>query len=62
MNDLFGACVDVERASLAELKNNWSDYSPQSRKQCLGIVKDHGLYSDFEACIEGAEALRAEGK
>lgn len=62
MNDLFGACVDVERASLGELKNSWSDYSPQSRKQCISLISNHGLYSDLEACIEGAEALRSEGR
>lgn len=58
MNDLFGACVEAERASLAELQENWTSYSGASRTQCITIVFGEGLYSDLEACIEGAEALR----
>jgi hypothetical protein len=58
MNDLFGACVEAERASLAELQDNWTSYSVASRSQCIKIALTEGLYSDLEACIEGAEALR----
>jgi hypothetical protein len=63
MNDLFGACVEAEKASLDELQENWTSYSAQSRTRCIKIVSDEGLYSDLEACIEGAEAMRkTEGR
>ena len=58
-DDVFGVCVDAERASLAELKENWNDYTPQSRARCLRTAGGEGLYSDLEACIEAAEAMRA---
>lgn len=62
MNDLFGACVESERASLAELQENWMSYSASSRARCVKTMTD-GLYSDLEACIEGAEAMRkTEGR
>ncbi len=62
MNDLFGACVEAERASLGELKANWTDYSMSSRMRCISTTDPAGLYTDLEACIEAAEAMRAEGK
>lgn len=61
MNDLFGACVEAERASLEELQQNWSSYSFDSRARCVKALSSDGLYSDLEACIEGAEALRSAG-
>lgn len=58
MNDLFGGCVEAERASLAELKADWSEYSAASRSKCLKLISSDQLYSDLEACIEAAEAVR----
>jgi hypothetical protein len=61
MGDIFGACVDAERSSLGDLKDNWTDYSSQSRAQCLENFGAGGLYSDLEACIEAAEAVHYKG-
>jgi hypothetical protein len=59
LENLFTACVEAERASLADLIDNWTDYDPQSRAQCVSIMGKGGLYSDLQACIESAEAVRA---
>lgn len=60
VNDLFGACVEAERASLEDLRDNWTAYSLGSRARYLKVFGAGGLYSDIEACIEAAEALRFE--
>jgi hypothetical protein len=61
--DLFATCVDGETATYGELKESWGDYSAQSRRRCLAIRGDGGFYSDLQACIEAAEALKdTEGR
>jgi hypothetical protein len=63
IEDFYGTCVDAETATYAELKASWSDYSQESRKRCLTITGSAGFYSDLQACIEAAEALRStEGR
>lgn len=59
LSNLFTACVEAERASLADLRENWVDYSPRSRAQCLKLFGAASLYSNLEACIESAEASRS---
>jgi hypothetical protein len=61
--DLFATCVDGETATYGELKENWGDYSAQSRRRCLATRGDGGFYGDLQACIEAAEALKdTEGR
>lgn len=59
LENLFVACVEAERSSLADLQSNWTDYSAPSRAQCLKNFSNRSLYSDLEACIEAADAVRA---
>lgn len=53
-NELVDACVEAERASLAELKASWSGYATVSREKCLREADQH--YADLQACIVAAEA------
>lgn len=62
MNDLFPACIEAERASLAELKEAWTDYSAASREKCLKTVANDQHYADLQACIVAAEASRHSEK
>ncbi len=57
-DELYAACVDGETVALGELRENWNDYSAESRSQCLKITGSGGVYSDLQACIEAAEAER----
>lgn len=62
-DDFYVTCVDAEKATLAELREDWSGYSSESRRRCLGMTGNGSFYSDLQACIEAAEALRStEGR
>jgi hypothetical protein len=62
-DDFYATCLDAETATYGELKENWSDYSSESRKRCLNIPSSGGYYGDLQACIEAAEALKhTEGR
>jgi hypothetical protein len=53
-SELVDACVEAEKASLAELKASWSGYTAASREKCLKEADQH--YADLQACIVAAEA------
>lgn len=57
-DEFYAACVEGETVTLGELRENWNDYSAESRSQCLKITGSGGVYSDLQACIEAAEAIR----
>lgn len=57
-DEIYATCVDGETVALGELRENWNDYSAESRSQCLKIAGSGGVYSDLQACIEAAEAVR----
>jgi hypothetical protein len=57
-DEIYAACVDGETIALGELRENWNDYSSESRTQCLKVTGSGGVYSDLQACIEAAEAIR----
>lgn len=63
IDDFYSTCVAAETATLAELRGDWGDYSKESRQRCLKLNGGGGYYSDLQACIEAAEALRnTEGR
>ncbi len=62
-DEFYAACVDGETFALGDLRENWNDYSSKSRNECLKITGSGGVYSDLQACIEAAEAVRdAKGR
>lgn len=62
-DDFYVTCVDAETVTLAELREDWRGYSSASRQRCLNTAGNGSFYSDLQACIEAAEALRStEGK
>lgn len=63
IDDFYATCVAAETATQVELRDDWNDYSKESRQRCLKTNGDGGYYSDLQACIEAAEALRnTEGR
>jgi hypothetical protein len=56
--EIYATCVDGETIALGELRESWNDYSAESRSQCLKVTGSGGVYSDLQACIEAAEAIR----
>jgi len=48
------ACMGDERTAQDEIVKNWSQYNPDDKTQCVGMVKTGGppSYVELQSCLE----------